>query len=381
MAMSKESLSDIYLYINNHKISDGIEDYISILTGIFSSNGHNLELTSDLTKINSTFLIIDEFTNYFSNKEIRKIDKSSKVIFIATEFIEKKALFETFNYYSGIDRYFYTPFLNLYLKMKRSDFGKINLRDKLSALVAILPALLILSLKFIHYVLKKKNIYGFLEKEKQYMQYFIYLHMRYLGFCSMIDMADMVIVSHKNVGIQLEASRNCRTTKKIFEFVPDFSKKDFNSFFKRRKKNIGIMLTGSITPYRQKWIEKINREIQIFGLFDIVYVKAYSFEDKRRNSEIFSLHPVQIKGWKYSSPTRIYRSIVNDNTIPIVTQKNNDHIIENLCYQLDLDRIYDLISLVNSEENAQKYWIEKIKNYQAEAEKMNTKMIDAIADL
>jgi len=367
-----------YLYTGNHSKTVGIEDFISILKDIFYNNGTSLIVTDKL-KDEGVYLIIDEFINYSINKKIRKFKKNtnSKFIFVLTEFVEKKTLFETFNYYSGIDRYFYTPFIDIYLRLMRDDFGKVGARSIFSASISIVPAVIILIGKYIFYSIKQRRLNGFISEERGYMQYFIYLHMRYLGLSEMIDVASSVICPHQGIVSKMKSSRAFKQQSNYFVFYPVFPKVDFSHFF-IGSKILGIKVTGSITKYRKKCVRKVNTLLLKYGLLNMEITKTVSFDDNEHYNSYFSYHPVQIKGWPYSSPTRIYRAITIDNTIPLIDTVHNDHIIEKLCFLLDKESINDLLEIVDSPKTVENYWKVRIDCYLDEAHKSNKKMLQWI---
>lgn len=61
--------SRLFIYTGNHGKQDGIEDYLTLCKNVFGSRGFQVEVSTTL-HINSTNIIIDEFTNYIENKSI-----------------------------------------------------------------------------------------------------------------------------------------------------------------------------------------------------------------------------------------------------------------------------------------------------------------------
>ena len=337
----------INLYIGNHGKKDGIKDYIDILSQIFESRGIDVKVSEELCD-SGVNMVIDEFSNTIKNSEIRTLKKSSdsvRFVYVLTEFIEKKFMVRSFNHFGSIIDSSFIAFINIYLRKRRKNFKKARFQDYL-AFFLLSPFLPLYGIKFLvtnfinffknYRSQGRKNIF----KINPQTHHLIYMHMRYLGFEEMIGYADAVILSHGSIekgydGFRRELGEGCNSGGVLYPELPHDTLTDFFMHHGQKKK-LFIEMTGSITSYRYKFISKINTDILLAGVNNLLgHTKNFPFKKilriKQINRGAFSLHPPQSVRWPYSSPTRIYRSLCVDKSIPILTKNFNQHPIEDVC--------------------------------------------------
>lgn len=318
----------INIYVANHGKRDGIEDFITILTDIFSKRGHEVNVTEELC-LDSINLIIDEFTNIVNNLEISEFKKKYpevKIVYVLTEFIEKKYLVKSFNFFGSLVDAALIAAMTVYFRRRRKDFIALTFKEWLIA-AAYAPLLLIYVGRHILLNLLSKSPIPLLKKVHSPA----YMLMRYLGLEKMISNADAVILSHDLIADGLkEISTSVPILGTLYPEI-DWDKIK-NCVFK--DKELFCEITGSITPYRHRQIMMINQQILALGLTNTFGLcQAISF-GQGVNLPLarggYSLHPPQSEKWKYSSPTRIFRALQYDCNIPVLTRVFNQHPIENL---------------------------------------------------
>lgn len=320
------------LYVANHRALDGIEDYISILRAVLVRHGHELLVTRVLAPHELTF-VIDEFSSPFSNEELAAFKREwpeSKLVFILTEFVERRSLVTSFNFFGGWLDAAAVAAMNVYLRVRRRDFAGPRLRDWLVA-AGYIPGLApyCLGLGFEKFLGRRSRL-------TRHLARLAYMTMRYLGFESMVAYADAVILSHPMIERGLRALGF--STPVLGTLYPELDMADI-----RRRlfvgKRLGIDVTGSITPYRKRWIQRINKDIFLsdsHGVFGRCRAVAFDRVDAGSprglpGRSAYSLHPPQSRGWRYASPTRIYRSLARDGAMPVLTKVFDQHPIEACC--------------------------------------------------
>ena len=144
----------------------------------------------------------------------------------------------------------------------------------------------------------------------------IYFHMRYLGLKAYLPYADAIIASHERIidGFSREIGASGSPLQYLGVLYPEFEERDVLDQLMVDKK-LFIEITGSITRYRQKWIERINRQLISLGLQNVFgHCMSLPFSllasDKPVDRGAYSLHPPQTRTWPYAcSPTRIFRGL------------------------------------------------------------------------
>jgi hypothetical protein len=341
------------LYIANHGKRDGVEDYLAILGDIIARRGHELVVAEHLDP-DHVNIVIDEFTNFICNDEIatfRRQYPHAKLIFVLTEFIESRLLVRSFNFFGGLLEAAPVAAMNVYLRLRRKDFLPPSFNAWLIA-AAYSPLLVVYYL--LHCLKNWRSGKHLGIQARLYRR--AYMLMRYLGLEKMIGCADAVVLSHAMIEPGL---------RKLSPAVPVlgtvFPELDFgtikNTLFSGKR--LYIETTGSVTPYRQKYIDKINSDLVVLGMKNMFYLcRAISFGGPviepapsgmvaRQNETLsaqswarterrvlrgaYSLHPPQSRRWKYSSPTRIFRALRFDHNMPVLTKLFGQHPIEHLC--------------------------------------------------
>tara|TARA_Y100000590_G_C15692307_1_gene1003863 strand:+ start:492 stop:1862 length:1371 start_codon:yes stop_codon:yes gene_type:complete len=206
----------------------------------------------------------------------------------------------------------------------------------------------------------------------------IYFLHRFLGLQEVLPLADGLITSHtkiipkKNKNIFLQNNQ-----KKILGTIYPYLDT------KLILKNIDIKtdprfeITGSITNYRKKIVSKINKDIKKMKLDNqFLYCFTKDFQEKRINNNTFSLHIPQSKNWNFSSPTRIYRALTVDKTLPVIFRSFKQDPTEKLCFQYQNKE--SLVKLLKLHHNKSLLFIflkKRLNLYNKFVDKNNKKLI------
>lgn len=354
----------VNIYCGNHAKKAGIDDIIDILKDFFVRNGCECSVSVDLDseKLN---VVIDEFVNYYSNISIiehKRCYPQSKLLLVATEFVTNGFFVKSFNAFGGIVENSILAVADIAVRKKRSDLAKLGAVSFLKAFVAT-------PFCFIYLINNIVKFSGNLKKIKVELYRKLYLLMRFHGFVKFIPYFDGCVLIHPSINVSVFDSVNLLGS--IYPTI-DASLVDNNIFI---NKKLGLAVSGTITGHRKNCIKKIYKRISELGLKSAFSPPIFtSFDSESNKSQAaYSIHPPQSMGWSYSSPTRIYRAIVEDGTVPIVTKKFNQHHIEDLCYCItDLDNsIYDLVRMYNQPEVTICAWTKKIQEYNRIAQHIN----------
>lgn len=347
------------LYVGNHGKLDGVKDYITLITRLLGDRGIRVEVSSALNP-QVVNLIIDEFTNYAENCRItafRKANPDCPILIILTEFTERKWGVESFNNFGNIFNAATIALADVYLRLIRDDFGRIEVASLLK-LLCFSPLLILQAIpdtvKFVVSRLIGKKIAHPLNTYARKQQRIIYLHMRYLGLKACLGCADAVIASHEKIinGFGKNTGANEKPLPCFGVLYPEFDESDVLSRLMIGKK-LFIEITGSITSYRKRWIKFINQRLVVLGLHNVFgYCVAFPFaklaSGKRVDRGAYSLHPPQTRTWPYCSPTRIYRALSEDYNLPILTHHFHQNPIEDVCFVFEdkksLITLYEMYS-------------------------------------
>lgn len=334
------------IYIANHGKRDGVEDYLSILRDVLSRRGHEVTVSEQL-RPDIVNIVIDEFTNFIYNEEIAAFKRQyprARLILVLTEFIESRLLVRSFNFFGGPVEAAPVAAMNLYFRLRRKDFLPPSYGDWLIGAIysPLVPIYYLLHLL--------KN--GFGRKPipiRRRLYRLAYMLMRYLGLEKMIGCADAVILSHAMIEPGLR--RRWPTIRVLGTVFPEL---DFREIEKTlfAEKELYIEITGSVTPYRQRYVDRIDSNLLALGMKNTFHTcRTISFSGSGGESTsngvatgqgassiqqsaargAYSLHPPQNRQWKYSSPTRIFRALQYDHNMPVLTKLFNQHPIEQLC--------------------------------------------------
>jgi len=355
------------LYIANHGKRDGIEDFMAILSDAVQRRGHEVVVTDNLDEKNIN-IVIDEFTNAIINMEIADFKTrypDARLILVLTEFIERRLLVRSFNFFGGLTEAAIIAALNPYLRTWRKDFLPPSLKDWLIASLYA-PMGLVYYLNHLRKNLRRKTR---MELRRR-IHSLAYMQMRYLGLEKMIAYFDGLILAHDMIANGLAGlNKNIPIIGTVYPEI-DTEGIERNLF---KDKQLVIEITGSVTSYRYRFIRRIDSMIKLLGLrHSFHYCHAIGFgsvkkTQKKRNADTphlpkhwkhasintpkqrgaYSLHPPQTRKWKYASPTRIYRALQYDHNMPVLTKVFGQHPIEKLCLEfkgaeslLDMYRYY-----------------------------------------
>ena len=365
----------IRLFVSNHGKKAGIEDYINSFEYLFRKRGFDFAVSEKLHD-DALNLLIDEFTNHAVNAYIAKFTKSArnaKLVLVLTEFIEKQFLVTSLNNFEGMGEAATLAFANCFLRHMRDDFRKPRMSDYFIAVLyapVMIWVLGKLSAEYIYRVPRGGKA-AKRELKRRYLYRHLYMHSRYLGLESMLGHMDAVVLAHQ--GIQRGYVEMCRAIDNMPEclgvFYQEFSTDGLDGMMLVNKR-AAIEMTGSITRFRRSEKVRINRQIALLGLSHwLGQVSSRGFKEGRseEGQAAFSIHPPQQKNWPYCSPTRIYRALVVDHNIPILTKRYGQHPIEDLCLT-SLDEAYEMMA---DRENLERFLSERIGRYLGNVSVMN----------
>lgn len=361
------------LYIGNHGKVDGIEDYIVLITKLMEKRGIRVT-TSPVLDPQAVNLVIDEFTNYAENQRMAAFKRAypqSKIIFVLTEFAVRKWGVESFNHFGGPTEAAIIALFDVYLKLVRDDFGRVGAGSLLkllcySPLLAfqLLPGVL----PFMLGMLRGKHLpFDVFLRANQRT---IYFHMRYLGLKAFLRYADAIIISHERVidGFAKDSGADGQPLHFLGVLYPELEERKVLDSMMVGKK-LFMEVTGSVTRYRQKWIERINRQLTTLGLHNAFgNCMALPFSLLASNKPIergaYSLHPPQTRTWPYSSPTRIFRALSVDRNLPVLTHHFHQNPIEDVCFVLENKMsIVELYEMYADPARLRKFIEPRVKSY------------------
>lgn len=347
------------LYASNHGKLDGIEDYISLITKLMSDRGLPVKVSSTLDP-SAINLIIDEFTNYVENHRIaafKEANPDSRIVIVLTEFIVRKWGVESFNHFGDVFDAAAIALFDVYLRVIRDDFDRVN-SGQLLRLLCFSPLLILQALlytvRFMLGHLVGRSTSNPIARYLRAHHRIIYFHMRYLGLKTCLRYANAVVTSHEK--IIDEFSSNTGFDGKPLQYLgvlyPEIDEGDVLSGLMVGKK-LFIEITGSVTRYRQKWIQRLNHRLVSLGLHNVFgYCVEFPFSllksSKYKERGAYSLHPPQNRLWPYCSPTRIFRALSVDHNLPILTHHFHQNPIEDVCFVLESDKsivhLYEMYS-------------------------------------
>lgn len=370
----------INLYVANHGKRDGIEEYIRIVEDVFRKRGHSVKV-AEVLDADALNLIIDEFTNFVCNEEIahfRRDNPQARLVFVLTEFIGQRLLVRSFNLFDGFLEPAVLALMNVYLRLRRKDFIPPGFRDWA---VGIIHAPLACC-----YVLKHLWLNLFSRSRKPFARRLhrqVYLLMRYLGLERMIAHADAAILSHDAIAAGLAHMPTC--PRVLGTLHPEMNWEIIEASLFRGKKPF-CEVTGSVTTYRQEWIDAINRRIITLGMHNrlgLCQPIAFGNDNAPLPARgAFSLHPPQTQGWNYSSPTRIFRALQYDHNLPVLTKVFNQHPIEKLGLEFrGDDSIVDMYRYFKDPQALFAWLRPRVEEYMAVASRHNDAIVSALEAL
>lgn len=334
------------LYTGNHGKPDGIEDYVEIISKSMEDRGIPVRVSSTLDP-NAVNLIIDEFTNYLENRRLaafRKSNPNSQIVIVLTEFANRKWGVESFNHFGGVFDAATIALFDVYLRLTRDDFGRVDI-GALLKLLCFLPLIILRTIpdivKFIVGRLIGRKVKNPVTKYLKTYYRTIYFHIRYLGLKACLPYFNAIVAGHEAIieGFANDVGADGEPLRYLGVLYPELNERDVLDKLMIGKK-LFIEITGSVTRYRQKWIGRINRQLISLGLHNAFgYCKPLRFSvlasSKPADRGAYSLHPPQTRTWPYCSPTRIFRALSVNHNLPILTHHFHQNPIEDVCFVLN----------------------------------------------
>ena len=344
----------INIYTGNHRTITAIEDQLKILLDIFSKD-FKVIINNDKLLSNGLNLIIEGFENPFSAKNLKKFKEenpNTKFILVLSEFFTSNLYTKSLNNFEknfmvdltvGI---FLNQYLNFIIKKIFNSKKKFylflkkfyvnNFKKKISPKCNNYFLRKILKLKsdlniFLSITANKLDILLFkaLEYEKikkifENFEFKIFFKKRYSNLIVVKDIFDEILTVHPSITESTQKYLN-KTSSTLYPYLPCI--KLNKSIFNSEKK---IIITGNFSLYRKKIIESLKKLKGKEYLFDI---GGFESDDLIKKYP-FALNVPQKKGWKFSSPIRILRSI-NFGQIPLNYKIFDDHPIEKICIEFN----------------------------------------------
>lgn len=376
----------INLYVGNHGKPSGIEDYINNLRYMFTSRGFDFSVSSDLQK-GRTNIIIDEFANFDENRRIVDFfshNPDSPLVFVLTEFIETRFGVTSFNHFGGLIESALLVLISLYLRIKRVG-SKWPAPARLFRRIVCVPLYVWHACHMVlHALINPQSKRTGRPAEKKgtgsRLRWMVYMHMRYLGLEAMAEYAQGIILSHDGILPGLRKRFPALASARLMgTFYPEFRMADVGCQTLQNKAPC-VEITGTITPYRAALVDVINASVRSSGLEQTFgQTRCYSFDQahdgEARARGAFSLHPPQSENWRYSSPTRIYRALCVDGSIPFLTKSFQQHPIEEVCLLFKGDEsIRTMYELYTKKALLDAYLKERVEPYLAIAGRANDEL-------
>lgn len=341
---------EAYLIWGNHASTDGIGEIVFTVAACMAD--HYVLRPTRTIKPGKLNIIIDEFSNpHFVSQlaEVKKNNPGTKYIIVATEFITPVSIFgvefaRTFNFFWGAKDW---------LNMTKNQLQGANR----------LPS---------------------------------YMHRRYLGFLEAMNVCDLLVFVHPSIGRGLadvrEAYPNLQSAPVVIypELLRALVEQD-----DRFDLPIGFNLTGTVTRYRRKVMQKLVKQFGRAGWSQPIW-KHVSFKESRslelsnsglkfhydregKDAYLFNISPPQQAGWRYSSPMRILRAALLGQ-IPVVTKKFNDHDIEDIACLWDgrLDSALKIMHFSMDRRQLIDDYLQSVQRYNAVAKSKNRPFLFAL---
>jgi hypothetical protein len=378
------------LYVANHGKLDGVEDYVVLITNLMAKRGVQVRVSSTYDP-HTVNLVIDEFTNYVENHRLaafKKAHPQSKIVFVLTEFAVRKWGVTSFNHFGGLVDAAAIALFDVYLRLIRDDFGQITLAGILKLMLyspilasEIVPGYLRFALGRL---IGRRVPHGGTRYLRAHHRK-IYFHMRYLGLMAFLRYADAIIASHERVidGFAREIGSHEKPLQYFGVAYPELEERNVLDQLIVGKK-LFIEITGSVTRYRQRWIERINQQLIALGLQNVFgYCAALPFSsfasDKPVDRGAYSLHPPQTRSWPYCSPTRIFRALSVDHNLPILTHHFHQNPIEDVCFVFKNQKsIVELYEMYADPVRLRKFIEPKLKSYNEIAVARNDALVEKL---
>lgn len=381
------------LYTANHGKQDGIEDYLTMFNRMLAAAGLTVEASTTLCE-DAINIVIDEFTNAIQNRRIAEFcqnNPNSRCVYVLTEFVQRKYGIESFNHFGGVFDAASIALFNVYLRWRRADFPALRLRDLALALFYSPVLLVYFCGSYANYVARRlmgkptANPVSFFVNKNHRL---IYFHMRYLGLMAHMRYAHAAISSHEAIAMDsTEEPGILRNRLKSLGVVyPEFDEKEvLSSLMKNREPFVEI--TGSVTPYRQLWIRRVNSFVRVsgignaFGLTQALPFAALASQEPPERGA-YSLHPPQTRKWPYCSPTRIYRALQIDHNLPVLTKHFRQSPIEDVCFIVkDLASFIQMVEMYFDRKALFDFIAPRIQKYNQIAKQRNNQIVQSLIEM
>ena len=308
----------VYITVGNHKSLVGINEIIYTLYSALSEN-LSVKLSRSL-KADAVNIVIDEFASsadLLAIEQTKKLYPSTKIVVVATEFVTPVTIFgveliRTFNFFGNFRDW------------------RVLVGGSLRSRVGGMPP---------------------------------YMRSRYLGFVRALKYCDLLTGVHQAI-LPTVADAVAETAPHLSAPLMVYPRIALSTVQQSRLAElpVGFTMTGTQTRYRSRILRDLAKLFNRFGWYAPVY-KLLPFEiplatvsiangaQAVRNSAapddpnfppylraqyssaspefLFNLNPPQTAHWPYSSPMRILRAILLGQ-IPVITQKFQDHILEDV---------------------------------------------------
>jgi len=361
----------IYLVTGNHQLLNPLKDFFELIENIFADE---YEVIKSNKIVNSSInIIIDECTNEkFINQIINKNHKT-KIIYFLTEFFTSSKIFKikSFNYFSKNEFKLFLVVLIIEILNKRDRFlsyifkkntGTLNKKNfnfyevemvkfkkmiykfykpkyKSKIVSTFIKYLLSITLYFILLVksiltikfliilrliikpfkkILNLLIETFFLKIFTNFNFYKYMYLRRKGFEKIKCKIDFFLCCHKKIYDDVKNENS----QKIF-FVLNKLKK-----IKNENKRL-ITISGENNKYRQSYLSNLN--IDYPNNFKNFLKEKFLVKNEFGR---YSINPKKSLEWEFTSPMRYILSIQN-NEIPIITEKFNDLTSDNIVININ----------------------------------------------
>ncbi len=382
----------VNVYVANHGKLDGVDDLLQIIKFAFESRGF-LVFVSNEFRVNMFNFIVDEFVDSGRLKELdsfKKHNPQTPVVFVLTEFVGRAFGVTTINPFrltllqaslEGFSRLFHRKYMPHLEPLKPVDFLKVIflyfpfvIAYISGVMLAHTPKLLsgqYIRLVFNAVLTKFSRVY--------------YAQARFQSLKYAAKYADGFIGVHKD--IYDGAERYIQALNKsnyLGEIFPEFDLEKVKRSLTAGDMPCRFEVSGKLTPYRKSVIRRLDITLRAMGLhssFKKTVKRDFGSNPIVKEKSFFALHPPQTKHWPKVSPTRIYRSLTCDASVPVLTCNFGQHPIEELCLlllQFNVEEILKLSSFYRSEEHRNEWINTKLPIYCKVAFDQNQGLVDRL---
>ncbi len=356
--MNSEKKTNIYLLINNHRSTIGIQQQIDVIERVFDKLPQFELIRSQFLIRNQINLMIEENNLEFSNamKEMKALYPKTKFLLFVTEYLTKSIFGYQLNCFdlktklthAYIDFFSSLNLINVFsekcrdkrIQIKFSSEKYISKLKGFSNLLFLPPLRLFNDRDSFNNAVQITRREHFLKKTR-----FLY---------------DLVFSNHGAVN---DTYKNFFKSKVVL--LPTFIDKKkvaqarYNMKKKHNKKYAnGLFFSGRLTSFRKKVISKLIRLNDGYhGYPFLKYVERIDFLAREESNTVplFELYIKQEKKWLYSSPMRTLMSI-EKGYYPVDMGIFKDNDINNLSIKLFNDYDADDIIKFLTEKTPQEYF-------------------------